>query len=158
MKLFRKRTQDDPQQPGMLSKGFQIVYKHIQNKWAVWMAQRTGHFSRRTWMILLMLFVFAGGTSSIYIAMSSFTPGKGKAPPITPIKKPKHVIETGEAMVISTKLSEDEYSRIKKFRLYMDSLARSPGGQRIYDSIIASRPGLMDSVRFIEDYYQQLKH
>jgi len=39
----------------------------------------------------------------------------------------------------------------------MDSLARSPSGKILYDSIISQRPGLMDSVRFIENYYQQLK-
>ncbi|ULT38451.1 hypothetical protein KRR40_25400 [Niabella defluvii] len=54
-------------------------------------------------------------------------------------------------------MSEAEYSRIKRFRVYMDSLARSPAGRTLYDSIIYHRPGLMDSVRFIENYYQQLK-
>ncbi len=39
----------------------------------------------------------------------------------------------------------------------MDSLSADPSGKRIYDSIQQYRPGLMDSIRQIEDYYQQLK-
>ncbi|ULT42924.1 hypothetical protein KRR40_05095 [Niabella defluvii] len=76
---------------------------------------------------------------------------------ITPIKKPKHATETGETKTDAAEVSEAEYSRIKNFRVYMDSLARSPSGKALYDSINNHRPGLMDSVRFIENYYQQLK-
>jgi hypothetical protein len=36
----------------------------------------------------------------------------------------------------------------------MDSLARSPSGKNLYDSITSQRPGLMDSVRFIEQLYR----
>ena len=40
----------------------------------------------------------------------------------------------------------------------MDSLTRSENGTIIYDSIVKARPGLMDSVLFIENIYQsQLK-
>ena len=74
-----------------------------------------------------------------------------------PIKKLKHATETGEPPIEAAEVSEAEYSRIKKFRMYMDSLARSPSGKILYKSITRHRPGLMDSVRFIENYYQQLK-
>ena len=40
----------------------------------------------------------------------------------------------------------------------MDSLARSPSGRKLYDSIVAARPGLMDSVRYIEKEYQNFKN
>ena len=63
----------------------------------------------------------------------------------------------GEANLEPAEVSEAEYSRIKRFRVYMDGLARSPAGKTLYDSIIHHRPGLMDSVWFIENYYQQLK-
>lgn len=155
MKLFKEKSPNNAQQPGMILRGLQVVYKHAQTRWAVWMSGRTNQFSRRTWVTLLILFVLSGGVCCIYIAASSFRYGDKRTLSITPINKPKHVIKMGEATVISTKLPEKEYNRIKQFRLYMDSLARSPGGKEIYDSIIANRPGLMDSVRFIENYYQQ---
>lgn len=158
MTLFPKRKKDDAElRPNALSKGIKAGYQRIQGGWASWMMRRTENFSRRTWFVLLILFVLCTGTYSIYLGVSAFTSKKGSSITITPIKKPKHVTETGEVDVEPAEVSEAEYSRIKRFRVYMDSLARSPAGKTLYDSIIQHRPGLLDSVRFIENYYQQLK-
>jgi multidrug efflux pump subunit AcrB len=158
MKLFSKRKESNSEpNPNAISKGVQAGYKRLQGGWADWMMRRTEKFSRRTWVVLLVLFVLSVSTYSVYIAVSAFT-GKGSnSITITPIKKPKHATETGDASKEAAEVSEAEYSRIKKFSAYMDSLARSPSGQVLYDSITSHRPGLMDSVRFIENYYQQLK-
>lgn len=158
MKLFAKRKESNAEtKPNAISKGITAVYNRLQGGWANWMMKRTEQFSRRTWLILLTLFVLSTGTYSVYLAVNAFT-GKGdNAITITPIKKPTHITETGEANANAAEVSEAEYNRIKKFRVYMDSLARSPSGKAIYDSLTYHRPGLMDSVRFIENYYQQLK-
>jgi len=153
-RIFSRSKQVNAPQIGVVVKGFQVIYKRAQNKWATWMSGKTKHFSRRTWIVLLIFFLISGGGASIYIIVSSLTAKKKTQISITPIRKPKHITETGVSITTSTQLPEDEYNRIKKFRLYMDSLARSPGGKAIYDSITAQRPGLMDSVRFIENYYQ----
>lgn len=159
MKLFQNRKKEDFElKPNALSRGVKAGYQRIQGGWANWMMKRTANFSRPTWFVLLILFVLITGTYSIYLAVSAFTGKKGNSIAITPIKKPKHATETGEANAGPAVVSEAEYNRIKRFRLYMDSLARSPSGKHLYDSINHHRPGLMDSVRFIENYYQQLKH
>lgn len=158
MKLFPKRKESNSEpKPNAISKGIQARYKRLQGSWADWMMRRTEKFSRRTWVVLLVLFVLSVSTYSVYLAMNAFA-GKGSnSITITPIKKPKYTTETGEANKEAVEVSEAEYSRIKKFRVYMDSLTRSPSGRILYDSITSHRPGLMDSVRFIENYYQQLK-
>lgn len=158
MKLFqnRKPSATEPKL-NALSKGIHTAYKRLQGGWANWMMKRTEKFSKRTWIVLLILFVLSFGSYSTYVGVSAFTNKRSKSITITPIKKPEHVTETGDANIETAEVSEAEYSRIKKFRMYMDSMARSPSGRILYDSITSHRPGLMDSVRFIENYYQQLK-
>lgn len=158
MKLFSKRRETDSvPKTNALSKAVQTGYKRVQGGWANWMMRHTEKFSRRTWVVLLVLFVLSVSTYSVYIAVSAFTGKRSNSITITPIKKPKHATETGEANKEAMEVSEAEYSRIKKFSAYMDSLARSPSGKIQYESITSHRPGLMDSVRFIENYYQRLK-
>lgn len=158
MKLFQKRKPSVPERKhNALSKGIHTAYKRLQSGWANWMMKRTENFSQRTWIVLLILFVLSIGSYSTYVGVSAFTNKRSNTITITPIKKPKHITETGEANLEPAEVSEAEYSRIKRFRVYMDGLARSPAGKTLYDSIIHHRPGLMDSVWFIESYYQQLK-
>ena len=155
MKLFSKikKTNVEPK-PNAVSKGMQAGYKHLQGGWAKWMVKRTEKFSRRTWVVLLVLFVLSMSTYSTYLAVSAFTKKDGNSFTITPIKKPKHTTETGETDKEAAEVSEAEYGRIKRFRVYMDSLARSPSGKTLYDSINSHRPGLMDSLQLIEQLYR----
>lgn len=158
MRLFSKRKESGGEtKSNSLIKGMQVGYLWIQEHWANWMMRHTKNFSHRTWVVLLVLFVLSISTCSIYVVANAITRGSRNAISITSIKKPDHVTETGEDHIEAAEISESEYNRIKKFRLYMDSLARSPSGKTRYDSITGQRPGLMDSVRFMENYFQQLK-
>lgn len=155
MKLFEKKKENDNQtKPNVLSKGIQAGYKRVQGGWANWMMRRTEHFSHRTWIMLLILFVLSTSTYCIYVVVNAITSKGNNSITITRIKKPKHTTETGEAQAGVAGMSEAEYNRIKKFRLYMDSLAQSPSGKILYDSITLRRPGLMDSVQLIEQLYR----
>lgn len=156
MKLFEKRKESGNQtKPNVLSKGIQAGYKRVQGGWANWMRRRTEHFSHRTWIVLLILFVLSTSTYCVYVAANAVTSKGNDSITITRIKKPKHTTETGEAHTVVALVSEAEYNRIKKFRLYMDSLAQSPSGKILYDSITLRRPGLMDSVQLIEQFYRE---
>jgi hypothetical protein len=157
MKLFFKRKESDAEpKPNAIAKGMQAIYKRLQGGWARWMTKRTEKFSRRTWSVLLSLFVLSASAYSVHILLNAFTGNVGNSITIIPIKKPTHLTETGEERITAPEVSEAECTRIKRFRMYMDSLARSPSAKIFYDSIISHRPGLMDSLRFIENYYQQL--
>lgn len=158
MKLFSKRKESNLEtKSNALTKGMQVGYTWIQERWANWMKRRTKDFSHRTWVVLLILFMLSTSTYSVYWAVNAIITGGRNVISITPIREPEHVTETGEAHIEAAEISEAAHIRIKKFRLYMDSLARSPSGKIRYDSITGRRPGLMDSVRFLENYFQQLK-
>jgi hypothetical protein len=158
MKIFsRKKKNNSEHRSTILAKGIHSGYKRIQEGWASWMMKCTKNFSRRTWLAILILFVLSTSTFCVYLAISSFGRNENSSILIVRIKKPIHIHETGKTFPEDLKVSEAEYDRIKKFRVYMDSLARSPAGKILYDSIISNRPGLMDSVAFLENYYEQLK-
>lgn len=153
---FIDRRENARQKTG-ISKVTLGLYKHLQCRWVKWMAKHTVNFSPRTWKIILILFMMFGGGYSGYLTVSGLVEKATKPFSVIRIKKPQHAIESGKAQTGKALLSEAEYARIRKFRVYMDSLARSPSGKVLYDSIANSRRGLMDSVRFIERYYQQLE-
>lgn len=156
MKLFSKIKKNNVEpKPNAIFKGIHAGYKHLQTGWAKWMVKRTQKFSRRTWIMLLILFVLSTSAYSIYLAVSAIAEKDGILITVTPIKKPRYTTETGETDKEAAEVSEAQYRRIKRFRVYMDSLARSPSGKILYDSINSHRPGLMDSLQLIEQLYQR---
>lgn len=157
--LFNSKKKEDTQTKGnSIAKGAASIYIRLQTRWAKWMEKRTESFSKGNWTVLLVLFVLLSGGYSTYMLLSSFITKERKAFSITPISKPGHLTETGDVKAQALLIPETEYRRIHNFRIYMDSLARSPSGKATYDSITYRRPGLMDSVRTIDNYYQQLKN
>lgn len=157
--LFRKRNKTEAARPDEINDRIlrQMVNAclRMQTGWSLWMGRRTQHLSRRTLLLSLLVFTALAGGYSIYLIGQSFTGDQANAISITPIKKPGHVLQTGEsASQPDMIVSKTDYQGIIRFRGYMDSLNRSPAGKAAYDSIIVSRPGLQDSIRFIEEIYQ----
>lgn len=157
--LFRKRkktetTKTDESNDKILT---QIVNTclRMQNGWAQWMGRRTQYLSRKSLLLLLLTFTALSGGYSIYLIGQSFSGDQANTFSVTPIRKPGHVLQTGEsASQPDMIVSKTDYQGIIRFRGYMDSLTRSPAGKAAYDSIVLSRPGLPDSIRFIEKIYQ----
>ncbi|MET6998669.1 hypothetical protein [Chitinophaga defluvii] len=137
-----------------MSKGVHVV----QSSWAQWMLRRTRSIPPNRMRIILILFVVSVGSYCAWLTYGGITGKSVSFFSITPIKKPAHATGMDSSQIMIPHLSDAEYKRIGRFRLYMDSLARSPTGKRIYDSIIHHRPGLMDSIGYIEKYYRQFKN
>lgn len=126
-----------------------------QSRCAVWMQQKTERLSGKGKLVVLSVFVLLTGGYSIYLIGKSFSGSQTYSFSITPIKRPAHIQETGdEAEHTNTVISKSEYEKIHRFKQYMDSLTRSSTGKVLYDSIVAHRPGLMDSIQIIENIYQ----
>lgn len=127
----------------------------FQQRWADFMQHHTERLSRNGKLIILSLFCLTAGSLSIYFIATSMMSRKAPSFTVTHLKKPLSADKSGDentkALLI---VSKDEYEKIQRFRFYMDSLARSPSGKRLYDSILSQRPGLMDSILLIENIYQ----
>ena len=127
----------------------------FQKQWADLMQHYTDKLTRKSKLMMIILFCIIGGSLSLYLIASSMMRGSTSSFTINHFKANPFVGKSGDentkASVIVTKT---EYKKIQHFRLYMDSIARSPSGKKVYDSILKHRPGLMDSALFIENLYQ----
>lgn len=127
----------------------------FQQRWADFMQHHTERLSRNGKLIILSLFCLTAGSLSIYFIASSMMSRKVPSFTVTRLKKSPLAGKSGDentkALLI---VSKDEYEKIQRFRFYMDSLARSPSGKRLYDSILSQRPRLMDSILLIENIYR----
>lgn len=156
--LFRKKNETEAVEP---DKNHDRVLRQmvnsclrLQTSWAQWMGERTEHLSNKTLHCLLLVFIVLAGGYSIHLIGQSFSGHQTNAFSVTPIKKPKHVLQSRDDVSLPYMIvRETNYQRIIQFRRYMDSLARSPTGKAMHDNILLSRPGLQDSIRLIEKIY-----
>ncbi|WP_409415811.1 hypothetical protein [Flavobacterium sp. PS2] len=126
----------------------------MQNKCAHWLEQKTSHFSRLNWIVILFSFIICTGSCSIYLIVTSFSNNSTKNITIVPITKPNNsIFLRGKSTSLKEITSKAELERIIEFRRYLDSLGRSPTGKKMYDSIVQYRPGLLDSLEILENYY-----
>lgn len=132
-----------------------LSYRKTLLTFANGLAKHTAKFNRLHWLMVLSLFILFAGGINIFLITKSFQTDEKVVFSITPIHKPKYLTQTGEELRnTDLRVSKKEYLHINNFLRYMDSLERSPTGRRVYDSILLNRPGLMDSIRFLENRFQ----
>lgn len=130
-------------------------YFTVQSKWAEWMIKQTAKLSVRNQLLVFGGFITCVGSYSFYLISMSCSDIDSSRITITPIVKPVKIFQTDvETINKNSAVSKAELDKIIRFRAYIDSLARSPAGKRILDSIADKRPGLLDSLARIENYYQ----
>lgn len=134
-----------------------IVHKCIkaQEHCATYIQRQTERLSGRIKKSLLVMFFLSSGGYSLFLIAESLKSHKGNFFSVTPIKVPKHIDKVGDENTKAPAIvSEAEYEKIHRFKLYMDSLAKNPSGKRLYDSVLFRRPGLMDSIMIIQEMYK----
>jgi hypothetical protein len=128
--------------------------KYRQSKWAGYLQQKSSGFTPRKWKILLGGFCLVFASSSTYVIVHALQGKSGFTKPAE-ISIPKHVDETGSLEKERKELETGpEYRAIERFLQHMDSLKATLAGRRQYDSFMHARPGLMDSIRFIEKIHK----
>ena len=126
----------------------------LQYKCAQWLERKTSHFSRLNWIVILFSFIALTGGCSIYLIASSFSGNTTKNITVIPITKPTNLVLLKEKDIeLNAIISKKEFEKIIHFRKYMDSLGRSPTGKKKHDCIVSHRPGLLDSLVLLENYY-----
>ena len=126
-----------------------------QSRWAEWMQRKAERLSAKGKLMALLIFVLLTGSYSIYLIGKSFSENQTPSFSIISIKRPAHIQKTrDEVKHTNAVISKSEYEKIHRFRQYMDSLAHTPTGKVLHDSILSYRPGLIDSIQIIENIYQ----
>lgn len=128
---------------------------HVQEKWADYMQRKTNRLSIKAKKYSLVLFCTLSVGCSMYLIIGSFAGSATKDFNVASIHVPVHSTQTGEETSRSPLLiTKKEFEKIERFRQYVDSLGGSAAGMEVRDSLLSLRPGLMDSIRVIENLYQ----
>lgn len=124
------------------------VLLQVQKRFAEFMNNKTQGCSIRKLKVSFFILCTALLSLSIGCIVNAFT--KYPAPRSITVTRMRFAPLMKEKKEPVKMVTADEYKRLLLFRKYMDSLH--------YDSILLSRPGLMDSVSMLEQIYlQQLK-
>lgn len=91
--------------------------------------------------ILIGFCVISSGLS-IYFLVDAIIAKPNQSLKIDPIRMPQHFDKSGDE-VMESAMPEDIYQQIQEYKKYMDSI-----GQPI-------RPGMMDSIKILEEIYLQ---
>ncbi|MDQ6609866.1 MAG: hypothetical protein M3Y85_08600 [Bacteroidota bacterium] len=140
-----------------------IVSKCIvmQKRWAVFMQESLERLSVNGKKYVLICYCVLFGGFSIYLIGENVRGSNKKLFTVTSIKAPSHLLETGEPKKklfgVSALIPDLEYKKIQRFKNYMDSLVKTKKGKILFDSILRSRPKLLDSVIQIETIYKNQK-
>ena len=159
LSLFRKtngRKQDTEKGSGEnLAGNLPMRVIRLQERCATFMQKQTERLSFKGKLMLLALFCLLSGSLSIYLFTRSLMGHHPASISVSNIKAPLYGGKPGDENARSSlTITKQEYERIKYFRQYMDSLALSPSGKPLYDSIQRDRPGLIDSIALVEKFYQ----
>lgn len=160
MQFLFKRSEKAPESNetvnhNTLSKIVEKGYCYLQSKWAEWMTKQTAKLSIRNQVVVFGFFIACTSSYSVYLISMSFSDAHSKRITVTSIVKPVKVIESDNATIKkNSSTGQNELNKIIQFRAYIDSLTRSPTGKKVLDSITDKRPGLLDSLARIGNYYQ----
>lgn len=131
---------------GNISRIFPGLIEHL----AKWLENKTACYSKAKLILLFFLFCAAVIFLLCRIAMKGFDDQQRPAVrferlPLEKIKPPVKNTTIPSQKEIKKKLEEG--------RRYLDSLAKTPALKQKYDSLMSARPGLLDSLRRVEEYY-----
>ena len=147
---LKKEDQDNTASERGLTAG-EIAVRKVLSKFALYLQTRTQKIPLAAHRILLVLFCFTWGASSLYLILSAFTPEKKVLINIQKIQVPKYYQQTGEERLKVRPSTVNKGSlKVKVFLDSMNRLNSSAKGKRVYDSILSARPRLMDSIRRLE--------
>lgn len=162
--LFSKKKKkiEEPKETKVqdtVAKGIAGFLLSVQNKFTSFMSERVNNLSSCSKQFCLGIFCLLFGGFSIYAFLGAFHHSENSVKTIKPdqVAVPKYYDQRNSEFE-EPQVSAKDITRINHFREYMDSLSRSSRGRSEYDSILKARPGLMDSIKIIEEiYYSQSK-
>jgi hypothetical protein len=134
-----------------------IVLKWIKNqeRLASYMQHEVEKLSFKTKKVLVIIFFLLSAGYSFYLIEESLMKHKTKSISIDTIKFPGSIGKAGGERVKEIAIvPEYEYKRIRCFQLLIDSLARSPSGKTLHDSILHKPSGLIDSIIHIQEMFK----
>lgn len=138
----------NPIQKATIPQYLHMMHLRIKLAWVEWMERQSGRLGRKGHYVALGLFVSISMGCCVLLITGGFSTliREVNLQP-APIVKVKSINANPASPTIEDSVLEQG---VQSFRNYMDSLARSPSGMRLRDSLLNARPGLMDSIKIAE--------
>ena len=153
MDLWRKNKKTERQLPYFVEAGLNRFNQRLINI-ANLLQQKTNSYSLRKKRIFLTLFVIVFVTESSVVTVRSIT--RKIRTPIDVSRIKTIPVESGKEDILL--ITKSEFIKIRTFKNYIDSLSTTAEGRKRKDSLLHSRPQLMDSVNYlINIFLEQLK-
>lgn len=158
MKFFIDEKKVDPKRPVLDNAASKIaaVGSRLQRGFATHMNKTVNEMTVKRIKVGVVLFILAYGGVSGYFIVDALTASSNRKLQVEPINVPKHANKAGDEGVMGNTYVDDEtFRNITAFQQYMDSLKVHKLFR--YDSIMAARPQLMDSIAMLEKIYNLQK-
>jgi hypothetical protein len=129
----------------------------LQNKFANAMNKQYSKLSATKRKIAVFLFCLIGGGLSIYYISEAIIGVKSNHPldKIGRFEIPKNYNDRDTEALMDLPVDEETWNKVQAFKHYMDSLQKYD--RREYEYILLTRPGLMDSIKTLEQIYYSQK-
>ena len=156
--LFRKKKDKahSHQVKEKAAKGIASFLLKTQSKFADIMNNKTKNIPSKRMKVILVVFCLLGGGFSLYLIGEAVLKPDREQPAIKidAVSVSKHYDRSGDEQLRSDQYIDNEtYQQIEAFEEYMDSLQRTATGIKTRDSILQTRPGLMDSITMLKEIY-----
>lgn len=150
MKLFRKKANKTENVGNdKLARIIATAIVKMQSNWAAWMQRQSERLNRKNKKRVLIFCCLVTAGYSAFVIISGVRGSHKMDIRISAIKKPVGIHD-----IQASKEDTALLKKIRLFRHYLDSLAKDPQGSRLLDSIRNARPGLLDSLDYVESMYQ----
>lgn len=148
-KTIKNRTY---QRSGFLNNAKSKI-SQLLRKLSNYLTEESEKLTLSTKKTLVVIFCVVSGSTTATIAFHSLEQ-KSNTIYIERISIPSGVLQNlmrsdGDTPI----LPERQIKNITRFKKYMDSLNQTKTGQKKYDSIVRSHPGLIDSLTLVEEIY-----
>jgi hypothetical protein len=126
----------------------------IQDKFSAFMSTCTKNIPAKNLKALLAVFCLLGAGSSIYFITEAIFKNDKQQPAlkIEKVNVPNY-FEQDDNLQIEQSDDPGTYEAIQRFERYMDSLQQTMPGRELHDSILITRPGLMDSIKMVKEIF-----
>ncbi len=153
MFLFRRKKTKKKETEALgrdkLAAVFARCIVRVQSRWAAWMQRQSERLTSRGKKTVLVLCCLLTAGYSATVIIKGISRGKPVDIGITPIRIPPEIKDM-QAHGQDTQVME----RIRLLRTYLDSLATTAAGRKTADSLMKARPGLIDSLYYVEKIYR----
>lgn len=127
-------------------------YGQMRDRWARKMSALTTELSKRDMILILAGFVFFGSSLNFLIVYDSFKNHTPESIRISTISKVLTGPQEKKSVLQPFAISGEKYKAMMDFKMYLQG--QDSGAKALYDSLRIWRPGLLDSLVYIENYYR----